>query len=108
MGGDVSGYPLSDLKRLVQEQVQKSSLTVHAVQEVQIAEQTPIGLNHPDRTPTFFPNKVAASIAKKFDSNHMGPDCLAQPRLLPLELRQEEDQTKDVSSKGPMRLSITN
>ena len=32
-------------------------VTMHAVQEVQIAEQTPIGMNYPDRTTTFFPNE---------------------------------------------------
>ena len=48
------GYPLSDLKRLVQDEVQKSSLTAHAAQEMQLAEQTPIGMNYPERTPIFF------------------------------------------------------
>ena len=100
----------------------QSSLTVHAVQEVQIAEQEPIGMNFPGKTPTFFPNRVAEAIAKEFDNNHPQPnpnrsrlsaaaktltDCLQQPRHSPLGLRQKEDQTKDVSLEGDLSLDTT-
>ena len=109
----VSGYPLSDLKQWVQEQVQKSSLTMHPVQEVQIAEQTPIGTNYPDRTPTSFRARWQLRSLRSLTAiilsptRIIDPDCLAQPRLLPLGLRQQEVQTKDVSSEGLLRLGTT-
>ena len=93
----VSRYRLSDLKRLVQEQVQKSALTVHAVQEVRVAEQTPIVLNYSDRTPTFFPQLRLPGTVRATIPTRIDPDCPLWPGPLRLEHRQGEDQAKDVS-----------
>ena len=38
-----SGHPLFELRRMVEEQALRSSLTIHATQDIQIAEREPIG-----------------------------------------------------------------
>ena len=64
----ISGNSLADLKQVVHDEVQKSSLSdslmVHAVQKVHFAAPTSIALSHPVKTPTFFPSKVAKLIGK--------------------------------------------
>ena len=58
----VSGYSLT-------EQVQTLSLMVHAVQDVQIAAQTVIGLSYPVKTSTFSPNRVVEKVISKTFEN---------------------------------------
>ena len=49
-----------------QKQVQGSSLTVHAVQEVHLAAPTNVGMSYPLKTPTFSPKRPVAEIAGEF------------------------------------------
>ena len=55
---------------LIREQMQRSSLTVHAAQELLLTEPPPIELHYPSRSASFNPFKVMQEISKQLDVQH--------------------------------------
>ena len=98
----------ADLQHLVQDQVQKSSLTAHAVQDVQIAAQTLIGLGYPVKTSTLSPNRVRNSRVYSLSTTRTDLGCQVPQRPSLLVPRQVKDQRKAVSSGGPVIRNMTN
>ena len=70
----ITGHPWPELKEIIREQVQKSSPTIHAVQEVALIEPPPIVLSYPRKSVTFSPHQARHGIAKLLDANHPQPN----------------------------------